>query len=146
MRIFVDSNVFIEYSKGDHKAAELLERVIGEELYINGVVYSEVAYIFIRAASGRNYFQLKKDKKLISNFGSRFIELLFPVLRLAEFLKINENIISMANDFIVEYGLLPNDALILATCKYYRIDALLTLDEEDFREACGKEGIHLICR
>jgi len=34
--------------------------------------------------------------------------------------------------YIAEYRLLPNDALIAATCKLYNIDALATFDN-DFR-------------
>jgi len=41
------------------------------------------------------------------------------------------------------YGLLPNDAIILATCKFYGIKYLISFDS-DFREACGGEGIILI--
>ena len=39
-----------------------------------------------------------------------------------------------------EHGLLPNDAIILATAKFYRCSALVTLDS-DFSDACEKEGI-----
>lgn len=61
MKMFIDSNLFIEHSKGNSKAVEILENVLGNrEVYINDVVYSEVAYIFIRANSGKNYFELKK--------------------------------------------------------------------------------------
>ena len=47
--------------------------------------------------------------------------------------------ISLKND-----GLLPNDALILATCKYYKIERLATLDVEDFKKPCKAEGIVLV--
>ncbi|RLG58031.1 MAG: hypothetical protein DRN95_04950 [Candidatus Hydrothermarchaeota archaeon] len=57
---------------------------------------------------------------------------------------VNENVITLANDYIIKYGLLPNDALVLATCKFYEIDCLVSLDEEDFIEPCRKENIHLI--
>lgn len=40
------------------------------------------------------------------------------------------------------FKLFPNDALILATCKYYGTD-LVSLDE-DFGECCRVEGIKLI--
>lgn len=69
---------------------------------------------------------------------------LFPLLRLTKFLEVNENVIALANDYIIKYGLLPNDALVLATCKFYEVDCLVSLDEEDFREPCEKENIRLI--
>ncbi|WP_367884483.1 PIN domain-containing protein [Thermococcus sp. JCM 11816] len=42
-----------------------------------------------------------------------------------------------------EYGLLPNDALLLATAEYYGIEALVSLDS-DFSDACNREGILLV--
>nr|MDO8082687.1 PIN domain-containing protein [Candidatus Freyarchaeota archaeon] len=41
------------------------------------------------------------------------------------------------------YGLLPNDALILVTCKFYGIRYLISFDE-DFRRACEEEKIILL--
>jgi predicted nucleic acid-binding protein len=41
-----------------------------------------------------------------------------------------------------KYGLLPNDALILATCKFYGIKHLISLDR-DFEEPCVEEGLEL---
>lgn len=59
MKMFLDSNIFIEHFKGNKKATALLESLIGEKLYINEVVYSEVAYITIRLLSGKPYSDLK---------------------------------------------------------------------------------------
>ena len=44
---------------------------------------------------------------------------------------------------MVKYGLLPNDAMILATCKFYGINYLVSFDS-DFEEACEGEGIRLL--
>lgn len=44
---------------------------------------------------------------------------------------------------IRKYGLLPNDALILATSKSYELDALASLDA-DFQDACKRENLALI--
>ncbi len=54
MKMFIDSNVFIEYSKDNPKAVKILEKVFESTRVkpcINDVVYSEVAYIFIRTHS-----------------------------------------------------------------------------------------------
>lgn len=143
MKVFLDSNIFIEHFKGNKKASSLLERVIGEELYINEVVYSEVAYIFIRTFSEKSYPDLKKNRDLVSAAGKKFVELIYPTLKLANFLEINREVVSISNNFIQKYGLLPNDALILATCKHYELDTLASLDA-DYEEACRNEGITLI--
>ena len=84
---------------------------MGEKLYINSVVYSEVAYIFIRFVSGKSYIDLKKDKNLVSTAGQKFVELLFPVLKLGDILEINDEVVEISKSFILKYGLLPNDAL-----------------------------------
>ncbi len=58
-------------------------------------------------------------------------------------LKINEEIENLMFHYMETYSLKPNDALILATCKYYGISYLISLDE-DFVEPTTKEGIYLI--
>jgi len=118
---------------------------MGEKLYINSVVYSEVAYIFIRSVSAKSYIDLKKDESLVSTAGQKFVEMLFPVLKLGNLLEINDEVVEILNSFILNYGLLPNDALNLATCKFYGIDALMSLDT-DFEEACRQEKINLISK
>ncbi|MHA1348886.1 MAG: PIN domain-containing protein [Candidatus Odinarchaeia archaeon] len=57
--------------------------------------------------------------------------------------EINKNIRDLGYNFIEKYGLLPNDALILATCKFYGVNYLVSFDS-DFREVCKGEGITLI--
>jgi len=59
------------------------------------------------------------------------------------FLPTTKDIVELALFYCDEYGLLPNDALILATCKHYHIKYLATLDE-DFIEPAKKERIKLI--
>ena len=146
MKMFIDSNIFVEYSKDNPKAVDIIENLFGKfkELYINDIVYSEVAYIFIRTDSGKSYFELKKDKKSVADSGLNFLNTLFPLLKLAKFLEVNDSIIALASNYIIKYGLLPNDALILATCKFYGIEFLVSFDQEDFEEPCRKENVHLI--
>lgn len=43
-----------------------------------------------------------------------------------------------------KYNLLPNDALILATCKIHQIPQLASFDTTDFEQACIGENIKLI--
>ncbi|WP_456469054.1 PIN domain-containing protein [Archaeoglobus sp.] len=55
-------------------------------------------------------------------------------------LDVNESVVNMAYDFIRKYSMLPNDAIILATCKFHEIDLLASLDR-DFEEVCKLEGL-----
>ncbi len=45
-------------------------------------------------------------------------------------------------EIIQKYGLLPNDALIVATCKYYGIKKIATFDE-DFKRVDFLDVIEL---
>lgn len=48
-------------------------------------------------------------------------------------------------DYMKNYNLLPNDAMILASCKLENI-AILASYDSDFRKACQNEGIKLISK
>ncbi len=64
-KIFVDSSVIVEYLKGNEKAIGLINTILGKtnfKAYTNDIVYSEVAYVFIRTKSGKSHLTLKKDK------------------------------------------------------------------------------------
>ena len=146
-KIFVDSSVIVEYLKDNERAVDLMNAILNRidlEAYVNDVVYSEVAYIYIRTKSGKSHLTLKKNKSVVSSIGKEFLSSVYPIFDVLNFLVVNKDVISIANDFIKEYGLLPNDALILATCKYYKIECLATLDVEDFKEPCIREGIVLV--
>ncbi len=45
-------------------------------------------------------------------------------------LEVGEEIKQAALDIMRQYGLLPNDAIIAATCKHYNIDTIITFDED----------------
>ena len=146
-KIFVDSSVIVEYLKENERAVNLMDTILNRtdlEVYINDIVYSEVAYVYIRTKSGKSHLTLKKSKSLVSIIGKEFLSSAYPLLDVPNFLVVNKDVISIANDFIEKYGLLPNDALILATCKYYKIGYLAILDVEDFKKPCEEERIVLI--
>jgi hypothetical protein len=60
-----------------------------------------------------------------------------------EELEIKKEDTKKALQFIKEYGLLPNDALILASCKKNNIEYLLSFDA-DFKKPARKEKIKLV--
>ena len=124
-RVFVDSSVIVEALKGNEKAIEILRTLKNCALVINPIVFSEVVYIFIKH-SGRS--NLDKVLELLNSFV--MLDLTGEVVRIAE-------------RYITNFKMLPNDALILATCKYYGIDSLASLDS-DFEVCCKAEGIKLI--
>ena len=134
MKFFVDSCIFIEAFKttGTREASDILENILKHvefvNFYINSIVESEVLY----------YFGFKQKSKLkISK------EELNIILKLFEILSLNKEVRTCFWQIFKKYNLKPNDALILATCKYYRIRYLISIDT-DFPEPCEKEGIILI--
>ncbi len=128
MEVFFDSNVFL-YHLADEKpeVTKLLHKVESREIrgFINDIVISEVIYGFLRAYTGLNPFELKKRIKSID------LKILKPLNDLFSFftvlpLKIGREIIKIMEN----YKLLPNDALIAATCKYYGIRKIATFDDD----------------
>ena len=129
MKFFIDSNIIIESLKEDglKEAYEILNTLIHFRVipFINFIVLNETIFILC-------YKRKLLNLKEVLNFLSNFIKL-----------SLNESIEQMAINYMETYNLKPNDALVLATCKHYNIPYLLSLDE-DFKEACEKEGIVLI--
>lgn len=132
-RIFLDSGIIIGLFSGDDGAENILERIIGESLYINEVVFSEVVYkmMVLKFLETETKFSLKKLKRNIDSYVyiyedfSKFLD----EFKIA-FFGITEEVIEIANSLATKYKLLPNDALIVATCKYHRIDKIATFDSD----------------
>jgi predicted nucleic acid-binding protein len=137
---FIDSSVLIEYIKGTQ--TELLELLFAAQTdnYINPIVYSEFIYHFLSVMSGKSPLTLKKStgisKILLEHKPIEFIHN-FKILHM------DEEIIDKSDYFMRNYNLLPNDSLILATCRIYDIKYLVSFDS-DFREICDKEEMILI--
>ena len=141
-KIFIDSSIFIESFKGNLVAKEILEKSIDKfDICINGIVFSEVIFRLISLKSGKSALTLKSQKEMSSviNKIKDYSELLLIFDVLGE----NKNILEMSLRLMEKYNLLTNDAIILATCKYYNIDKLASLDK-DFEYATQSEGIKLI--
>ncbi|ASJ09099.1 nucleotide-binding protein [Thermococcus siculi] len=145
MRSFlVDSNVFIEALKGNISAEDLLSRLFHSNwrVFINDVVFSEVFYHYLRIKVGP-YWKAKKKPELVKSAVQEFEEVVLPLLAIPDFLEVNYDVATVAVRLSSEYGLLPNDALLLATAEYYGVEALVSLDS-DFSDACKREGVLLI--
>jgi len=139
MKVFVDSSVLIEFVKGNERARDILNRLLelSAEVYINDIVFSEFIFHYISLKSGLSPLTMKSKKEVGKYINERDPKEFIDQFRV---LDVNESIVSMAYDFIRKYSLLPNDAIILATCKFHEIDLLASLDR-DFEEACRLEGL-----
>ncbi len=128
---FIDSNIIIEAFKrqGLQDARDIwiciLRNYTKHNFYINVIIKNEVVF---HLYTKRKLVEIEELKEFLNTFSS---------------LEINKKVEGLMFSFIEKYDLKPNDALILATCKYYGITYLISLDS-DFTEPCKKEGIVLI--
>jgi predicted nucleic acid-binding protein len=139
--VFIDSSVFLDFLEGKEKAKTLLEQYSGLEGCINDIVFSEVLFVYIKAETGKKSYELKKQPELVKSVELNDIVELLGRYRT---LDVGEAVKSEAERLIKKYGLLPNDALIAATCKHYGITKIATFDSDfkrvDFLEVIELEG------
>ena len=138
--VFIDSSVFLDFLEGKEKARVLLAEYSGLEGCINVIVFSEVLFVYIKATTGKKSYELKKKPELVKS-----VELTDIVELLGRYrtLDVEEAVTKEAEELITKYGLLPNDALIAATCKHYGINKIATTDPDfkrvDFLEVITPE-------
>ncbi len=132
MKVFFDSNVFLKYLAGVEDAKKLIDRVeCGEwKGYINDIVVSEVVYGYLRLALNVSRYKLRK---YIVKYTDRIKELLeqdiYPLFTYFEHLPINIGIDDLI-EYMTKYKLLPNDTIIVATCRVHNIGNIATFDED----------------
>jgi len=125
-KYFYDSSLIIEGYKNNPLAVLIYQKLakINHSAYINIIIWSEVSYILI----SKKCFSVDELRIRFSKFN---------------FLNSSQLIYELAFDFMQKYNLKPNDAFILATCKFYQIPNLVSLDSH-FVEPCKAENINLI--
>ena len=138
----VDSTILVEHLKGNPEATEILEAIVEENVagHINETVASEVIFIYLKFTTGKSFRALKKRPELVKSVRK---EPVYELLSLFRFLETNEFIFNISKELIEKYGLLPNDALIGATVLFYKLNGIITLDE-DFTELGRKENLHIV--
>jgi predicted nucleic acid-binding protein len=140
-KIFVDSSVLIENLKGEKQ--KLLLQLLSDKnavLNINETVISEFLFHFLKINGNAAPQSLQSSKKipLILSQSSDH-----NLLRLFHFVANDASLIKMVPDLMQRYNILPNDAIILATCKLHGITQLASHDS-DFIIPCKEEGIELL--
>jgi len=133
-KFFLDSSVIIESMKKQGlKEAKVIysfieNNILYMQIFNNIIVVDEVVYFFIKNKYKIPYFTLYDVKDILEMF---------------EYLEIKKEISELMYEFIEKYNLRTHDAIILATCKYYNIDNLISVDS-DFKNPCKNENINLI--
>jgi predicted nucleic acid-binding protein len=138
--LLIDSSVLIEYFNGNERAVGLMEQFEESDdvLYINEVVFSEVVYILLGYFLGASPRTIKGHPERLP----KELSTVFKVLEDFGFIPTTQNVLFKARELIEEYALLPNDALILATCIEHGF-SLATMDD-DFKVPAEKEKVEII--
>ena len=143
-RIFLDSSILVVKAKGTKE--ELFDFLIENstiEKCINTIVLSEFTYYFL-AIEGSSSPRTLKEKKIIPTILQQNNPII--LLELFAYLTDSQAIVGTYLDLMQKYNLLPNDALILATCKTHQIQQIASFDSTDFEKACLGENIKLVQR
>ena len=140
MKVFLDSGLLIEYEK--QTKTELLESLMGSgyRIFINPIVASEYLYQLLGIIGGRSPLSIRESGKISETLSKHNTKLFLSSF---EVLPIPDAALPLAIDFMSMYNLLPNDAIILASCKLQEVKMLASHDS-DFTAACIAEGIQLI--
>lgn len=137
----IDSSLLIEYIKKTKMS--LLNQLLNDSsvtCYINETVVGEFLFHYLKVnstASPRSAQSSKRIRSIIESSSNHSLLYLF------HFLSTDKNIYGLAPHFMATYNLLPNDAIILATCKIHNITKLASHDT-DFINPCQQEGIELL--
>jgi len=141
MKIFIDTSFFVEYFLGNEEAKNIYNKIRSKELYTSINVVEETTYILMKLIVSdlsnvdKHYEIIKKLKK-----DERVYETCLNKARVFYFSLIEEGVKilmpaswDITLEIMEKYKLLPNDALIAATCKHYGIKKIATFDE-DFKK------------
>lgn len=140
MKVFVDSGLLIEYEK--QTKTDLLEALLESEyqVYLNPIVASEYLYQLLGILGGRSPLSICESGKIGETLSLHDTK---SFLSGFQILPIPDAALHLAIDFMKKHNLLPNDAIILASCKIQGVRVLASFDS-DFSQACIAENIQLI--
>jgi predicted nucleic acid-binding protein len=126
-RVFIDTNVIIDLLRGKEKVVTFFKRIeLGDIIgFTNKVVFLETVHVYLILTTGEGPLNLRKKPELISSADLTPILEIFDILQILPIDPIKERDVV---EIITKYGLLPNDALIVATCRYYGIQKIATFD------------------
>jgi predicted nucleic acid-binding protein len=136
--VFIDSSVLVGLNLGDEKAKKLVKSLIEEgfTLVINPIVFSETAYKVMFTLAIRDGLKGVYDlRKHLDEYTWVYERVRSSIERLMKsgFLKVIEvdwKISKLSAELGEKYGLLTNDAIIAATCKYHEIERIATFDSD----------------
>jgi hypothetical protein len=127
---FIDSNVFLKILEGD---AEIYRQFLAlsqkKQIYRNAIVGSEVVHVFILLYTGKRPHEIKTNPDIITGIKTE-LQRVEKLIDLARTIPITYSEEETARKIMKDYGLLPNDALIAATCLQHSIAEIATFDND----------------
>ena len=139
--IFIDISVLIEAYKGNKvKFYDSLFSNVGNQFFINDIVLSESVYFILGFHSGVSPRTMQQRNAIGSPINNEIEQI--DILQEFNFLSGNYSFLSGIPQLMAKYNLLPNDAIILATCKLH--ETKLASHDADFIIPCESENIELL--
>jgi len=139
MKVFTDTSFFVDFFRGKQEAKEIYKQIVSAELYTSLNVLAETTYILMKLKASdltgikKHYDlikELKKNEKVYRDCFNLSKEFFYSLLRWS----VTVLPVTLSWDDVLEvmenYHLLPNDALIAATCKHYDIKKIATFDPD----------------
>ncbi len=136
MDVFLDTSFVVSLIIKTGQTERARKFFVGNDNFVTSVtVYEETFYVGLRLLADkrlgiRSAFSLREHiRKNGYDFATDFIqsmEEVFSRIYIVSDIKDTE----VVRDTAVKYRLLPNDALIAATCKHYGIKKIATFDED----------------
>ena len=116
-KIFIDTNVIIDLLRGKENVVSFFKRIEAGDIkgFTNRVVFLETVHVYFILTTGMGLLDLRKKPELVKSVDISPILDIFEILHVLPTDKIYERDIA---EIITKYGLLPNDALISATCRH----------------------------
>lgn len=140
-KIFLDSSVLIETYKGSKvKFYQALFSDRSNQFFINDIVLSEYLFYILGFHSGVSPRTMQQKTAIASSIHSETEQI--NILKELQFISGNQTFLVEIPRLMAEYNLLPNDAIILATCKLH--GTKLASHDSDFIIPCQSENIDLI--
>lgn len=139
--VFVDSSVLIEYYK--NAQTELLDRLLDTkeiQICISQIVVSEYLFHCLGVDGGKSPLSVKQSSA-IANVLSNGNHATF--LKQYTYLQDSDFLLERVPVLMSKYNLLPNDAIIIATCQLNQIAAIASYDP-DFIKVCKDLNIMLL--
>ncbi|QYZ78659.1 PIN domain-containing protein [Methanofollis formosanus] len=127
---FIDSNVFLKILEGDEEISRhFLAFSQKKRIYRNAIVGSEVMHVFIRLYTGKKPHEIKTNPDIITEIKTE-LQKVEKLIDIAQTIPLTHSEEQKARELMREYGLLPNDALIAATCLQHAIPEIATFDND----------------